>query len=207
MNYRICFAFIIMIALLFISMCGGCSNAKYDRGFLLETFSQAALIRGLPPICQSNKYQCGYACLASVALYYGVESEKLIADSISKPFISKSLTGQELINMAKTVGLIGFAYQGNLADLEKNIKKGRPVIALIKHPPRTGNWPSYEWAMETSEKSIIDPHWVVVIGLAGEEYLIQDPRKGRLRISAKEFLVEWEKMSCVSVLISARGKP
>ena len=56
-------------------MCGGCSNAQYDRGFELETYSQVTLIRGVPPICQSGKYQCGYACLASVAIYYGMEPQ------------------------------------------------------------------------------------------------------------------------------------
>jgi len=75
----------------------------------LETYSQVTLIRGVPPICQSEKYQCGYACLASVAIYYGVEPDKLIADPISDQFANKPLTGKELIKMAKALGLAGFA--------------------------------------------------------------------------------------------------
>jgi len=207
MNYKTGFLFVVIIASSFSVMCGGCSNAQYDRGLELETYSQATLIRGVPPICQSEKYECGYACVASVGLYYGVEADKLISDSISKQFANKSLTGKELVSMAKALGLTGFAYEGSVADLEKNLKKGRPMIVLMKHPPRTGHWPSYEWAEETAEKSIIDSHWVVVIGLTAEdEYLIHDPRRGRLRIPAKDFVVEWEKMSCVSVLITARSK-
>jgi len=208
MNCKTCFLFIVLIASSFVVMCGGCSNAQYDKGLELETYSQVTLILGVPPICQSEKYQCGYACLASVALYYGVEPDKLIANSISSEFAGKPLTGKELIKMAKGLGLAGFAYEGNAADLEKNLKKHRPMIVLMKHPPRTGSWPSYQWAHETAEKSIADSHWVVVIGLTAEdEYLIHDPRRGRLRIPAKEFLVEWEKMSCVSVLITAGAKP
>ena len=58
MNCKTCFLFIVLIASSFVVMCGGCSNAQYDKGLELETYSQATLIRGVPPICQSEKYEC-----------------------------------------------------------------------------------------------------------------------------------------------------
>ena len=88
----------------------------------------------------------------------------------------------------------------------KNLKKGRPIIVLLNDPPRTGVWPSFEWAHDTADSMATVPHWVVVSGLSPDgEFVIQDPRKGRLRISAKALMSEWEKQSRVSVLVGVRS--
>ncbi len=187
-------------ALLLIA--AGCSNARYDTGFTLETYSQAVSIPGLPLIAQSENYQCGYACVASVAIYCGVASDKLIAEDVSDRFGGMALSGREMIELAKTLGLTAYVYQGDHEDIAKNLRKGRPLVALLDHPPRTADWPTYEWAYETAEWSLVMPHWVVVIGMTPEgNYLIHDPRKGRLQMSREEFTNEWQKSSRLSVLI------
>ena len=110
--------------------------------------------------------------------------------------------------MARELGLIGFAYEGSLDDLAMNLKKSRPVIVLLDDPPRTAYWPSFEWAEETANTLVAIPHWVIVIGLTPEEeFIIHDPRKGRLLMSAKAFEKIWKKQSRVSVLVSVRANP
>jgi len=188
-----------------VGMCGGCANAKYDRGYELDSFLDVVQVRGMPPIAQSKKYQCGYACLASVALYYDVNPVKLTETSIVKKFSGRPLSAKELLEMAKQFGLIGYAYKGSLDDLTKNLKKGRPVIILLGDPPRTADWPSFEWAQDTGGSMVAVPHWVVVTGLMPDgKFVLQDPRKGRLVITTKALMAEWKKKSSVSVLIGVR---
>lgn len=190
----------------FLVAYSGCANAKYDRGIEIESYEKAVSIYGVPPITQTKNYQCGYACMASVALYHKIGIEKLTDGPIFKTFAHKPLSAKELVQMANMLGLEGFAYKGNLDDLLKNLKKRRPVIVLMDRPPRVGVYPSFEWAGDTAS-AFSTPHWVVVTGIIPNEKLIlHDPRKGRLVMSVQAFTQEWEKPSQISVLVGVRSR-
>jgi ABC-type bacteriocin/lantibiotic exporter with double-glycine peptidase domain len=200
------FARALAIVMIVMSMCAGCANARYDRGSSIESLADTVQVYGVPPVAQSSKYQCGYVCLASVALYYNTNTSKLVEGVLPEKFSGRPLSAKELLEMSKELGLIGFAYEGSLEDLTTNLKKGRPVIVLLNDPPRTAHWPSFEWAKETVNTLLAIPHWVVVIGLTPKgEFVLHDPRKGRLLMSTKTFEQVWKKQSRVSVLISVRA--
>ena len=200
------FAKALAIAMVVMSMCAGCANARYDRGSSIESLADTVQVYGVPPVAQSSKYQCGYVCLASVALYYNTSASKLVEGVLPEKFSGRPLSAKTLLEMAKELGLVSFAYEGSLDDLIINLKKARPVIVLLDDPPRTAHWPSFEWAEETVNTLLAIPHWVVVIGLTPKgEFIIHDPRKGRLLMSANAFEKVWKKQSRVSVLISVRA--
>ena len=190
----------------FLATYSGCANAKYDSGIDIKSYREAVSIYCVPPITQSKDYQCGYACMASVALYHKTNIGKLTGGPIFETFARRPTTAKELVRMARMLGLEGFAYKGSLDDLLKNLKKRRPVIVLIDRPPRVGVYPSFEWAGDTAS-AFSTPHWVVVTGIIPNEKLIlHDPRKGRLVMSVKAFTQEWGKQSQISVLVGVRSK-
>lgn len=191
--------------LLLLATCCGCANARYDTGTNLDLYSNAVQVYAIPAIAQTDKYQCGYACVASVALYYQIPSVKLTSGAIAEKHIGRALSAEDLIGMAKGLGLVGFAYEGDVADLLKNLRKGRPLIVLLSHPPRVAHYPSFAWAEETAETPLAIPHWVVVTGVSPNgDIILNDPRRGRLRMSSETFMKEWNEKARVTVLFGTK---
>ena len=197
-----------LVAFFVMALCmsAGCANAKYDRGVAIESCAGLLQVHGMPLVAQSRQFLCGYACIASVALYYEVTPHELAKGPVQEEFAGRALTAKDLVAMAQGLGLLGFAYEGSMADLSKNLKKGRPIIVLLDKPPRTAKWPSLEWAKDVAEFAMVASHWVVVLGLTEQgELVLHDPRKGRLRMSSTSFEQAWKKRSRVCVLVGIRG--
>ncbi|MCG3178824.1 MAG: hypothetical protein BIFFINMI_01154 [Phycisphaerae bacterium] len=185
----------------------GCPNARPSPLVDVRELPCTSLVLGVPPIRQSKEFQCGYACFASVAMYYGVDPTRLAQGEIPEKFGKRMLTANDLTAMAGEVGLVGFAYPGNLEDLKKNLDRGRPVMVLLSGPPRTGKWPTFQWANETAWAPLSPAHWVTVIGFSNKtaEVFIHDPRQGRLAMSRGDFQRACKKHKWTSVLIGVRA--
>jgi ABC-type bacteriocin/lantibiotic exporter with double-glycine peptidase domain len=205
MNKHIATILILLIG--FAALLGGCANARYSAGIDLACYGDTILISNISHVAQSKEYPCGYASLASVALYYQISSEQLTGDSFKKAFGKRGLSARDLKAFGQALGLVAFAYKGDIENLKGNLRKKRPVLVLLGESPRIANWPSYTWAKETAGRSIGGPHWVVVIGIntRTDEIIIQDPLRGCLVMSSGAFLKSWEKKSCVAVLLGIRG--
>ncbi|MCP4379779.1 MAG: hypothetical protein GY794_26885 [bacterium] len=203
----------IVIILILLSgvtaLLGGCANARHFTGTDLACYGDTILISGISPVAQSQECQCGYAALASVALYYQISPEQLTGDSFKKAFGERGLSAKDLKAFAQALGLIGFGYKGDIENLKGNLRKKRPVLVLLGESPRIANWPSYAWAEETAARPVGGPHWVVVVGINTRtgEIIIQDPLRGRLVMSSDAFLKSWEKKSCVAVVMGIRAPP
>ncbi|MGE5609891.1 MAG: papain-like cysteine protease family protein [Bacillota bacterium] len=180
---------------------GGCANAKHYRGLELVADQQGTVVT-VPGVAQTENNDCGYAALASVALYHHVPAEKLAAGTIPESFKGPRLSADDLIKMASLLDLMAFGYQGDVEDLRKNIAKGRPVLVLLDHPPRLGNYPGLEWYTDVAAMPFSIPHWMVVAGFAGHgDVVLHDPRNGMVCMSERDFVELWKKRSRVAVLV------
>ena len=180
-----------------ILVASGCSNARRYGGLALSSYNQGELIP-LPGITQSSQWQCGYASMASVALYYGVKVDRLLADDLVALYSGKALSGRDLVRMAKMMNLDAFGYAGDLDDLQVNIGKGRPVITLLEGPPRLPGSLAVSFANHG--------HWVVVIGTTDQSQIVLfDPNLGNIVMDEEQFLDAWNQEQRFCVLVGRPG--
>ena len=120
-------------------------------------------------VLQRGFSDCGPACLASVAAYYGLFVS--LAEIQKNTVVNKNgTTINELILSAKKLGFIAKGAKGNIESL-KLISK--PFIALLK-----------------LRNSVF--HFVSIIDLNDSELLIMDPALGKTKpIKYSEFLADW----------------
>lgn len=197
---------LVVIACAIGSFLCGCANAKFYRGADLSSAAKPTIIRGVPTVAQTDKYSCGHACLASVAIYYDVPFEMVEERILLGAEQERALSAGELVRAAESLGLVAFAYEGTFDDLQDNLQKNRPILALINAPPKVANYPAFEWFVETGAGSSALPHWVVVVGLGPDaEVIIHDPNKGLLEISKDSFDKQWSKQSRMAVLVGQRS--
>ena len=160
-------------------------------------------VSGLPPLRQNKQYTCGAACVAAVAAHWGVTLDEFKAKCPAAP---KDSTGQDLQALAESVGLQAFVFQGSMADLQDNLRQGRPMIVMITQPPdpalrQLGLWGRL--ALSLSEHVSHPAHWVVVIGLTGDQsVIVHDPATGLLQIKAPAFQKWWSQRNNLCVLIA-----
>ena len=196
---------LVVIACAIGSFLCGCANAKFYRGADLSSAAKPTIIRGVPTVAQTDKYSCGHACLASVAIYYDVPFEMVEERILLGAEQERALSAGELVRAAESLGLVAFAYEGTFDDLQDNLQKNRPILALINAPPKVANYPAFEWAAETGAGLAAQPHWVVVVGLGpNAEVIIHDPNKGLLAMSKETFDKQWHKQSRMAVLAGKR---
>ena len=191
-----------MAAAGFAFLCG-CTSVSAFRGIPIA--GGGLYINGLPPVRQDKGYACGPACLAAVAAYWGVGLEEFRAKCAAAP---QDATGPDLRSMAEALGLQALVFQGSLDDLRENLRSGRPVIVMIPQPPN----PEFRRAgligavaLAVSEQVPHPPHWVVVLGLTGDQQvIIHDPASGPLQIRAEVFAEWWSRMDHLCVLVTAK---
>ena len=181
----------------------GCTSVGSFRGISLT--GDSLYISGLPPIRQDKVYTCGPACVAAVASYWGVGLEKFRAACVAPP---QDTTGPDLKALAESLGLRALVFQGSFDDLQENLRQGRPMIVMIPQPPNPGLRQTGligALALMVSEHVMHPPHWVVVIGVAGDQQVIvHDPAVGPLQIKAEVFQEWWRRMNNLCVLIVSR---
>jgi ABC-type bacteriocin/lantibiotic exporter with double-glycine peptidase domain len=186
-------------------LAAGCANSKHYAGLRMSDGDQAALV-SVPVVAQQGKNDCGYAALASVALYHGVDPALLAEGKVPQTFQGERLSAEDLKQMAGMLDLAAWGYPGNLEDLKKNVGRGRPMLVLLAKPPTVGTYPGLEWWADRASSMFVIPHWVVVVGFTGKgDPVVHDPRKGLLAMSQKAFVECWQRRSNLSVLVSTRS--
>ena len=181
----------------------GCTSVGSFRGISLT--GDSLYISGLPPIRQDKAYTCGPACVAAVAAYWGVGFAEFKAKCATAP---QDTTGPDLRTMAESLGLRALVFQGSFADLQDNLRQGRPVIVMIPQPPDPALRQAGligALALAVSEHVSHPSHWVVVIGMTGDQQVIvHDPAAGPLQIKSDVFQEWWRRMNNLCVLIVPR---
>ena len=121
---------------------------------------------------QHYKYDCGAACLASVAAFYGKKSS-LAQIRILCGCTPQGISMQGIIDGANKLGFTAKGYKSESKDLQQLIGLAAPIIAHIKD--NTGYY-----------------HFVTVYNIDEKTLQIMDPSEGkRKKCLHKEFTESW----------------
>ncbi|MDV3349489.1 peptidase domain-containing ABC transporter [Leptothoe sp. LEGE 181152] len=120
--------------------------------------------QGFPFIEQQSTADCGVACLAMVAQYWG----KQISLNVLRELAGTSREGTSLKGLVRAAEKVGFETRPVRASLDRLHEKQHPFVA--------------HWQGD---------HYVVVYRIQSKRILIADPAKGRKWIQQKEFLEGW----------------
>lgn len=144
-----------------------------NRIFVMLTALLVASVSLSVPFVPQVKGTCGAASLAMVLDYWGRPTpHDTIASALLRPDL-QGITGSELAEFARWLGMTAVAYRGDRWQLRDYLKKGRPLIVAWKQ--KRGRF-----------------HNVVVTGFDGETILVNDPDEGASRrVSGKTFEKRW----------------
>lgn len=175
----------------FAWLTAGCSTPRQFKGVTVG--DPIVLISAVPPLLQTKKVSCGPTCLIAVAAYWGKDYSPLMQEQLSDDF-----SADELANLGKSIGLRVFEYKGSMPDLEANLSKGRPIIAMIPQPKFQGGPVTFTFdGVPLSEMLMLfEPrrsHWIVVVGCTKNpaRIIVQDPALGRIALPRWEFEQWW----------------
>ena len=115
--------------------------------------------RRVPVILQSEAPECGIACLAMVASYYG----HLTDLSAMRMRLSPSLKGVTLKHVSQVAEAMGLAARGVQVPLESLAKLQLPAVL--------------HWDMN---------HFVVLVGVKGKNIFVHDPGRGKRKLTLAE---------------------
>jgi len=120
-----------------------------------------------PLIRQYSEEDCGAACVASVAKFYG----RTLALNRIREVIGTGQLGTTLLGLRRGTENLGFNTRSGRAssDFLKHIKE-MPLPAII-------HWKGY--------------HWVVLYGQKGRQYVVADPAVGIRQINKNELKEGW----------------
>jgi ABC-type bacteriocin/lantibiotic exporter with double-glycine peptidase domain len=163
-------------------------------------------VSGVTPIREDSVYSCGPACVAAVATHWGVAPERFKAVETQSP---AETTGAELRDLAVRLGLQAFSYEGSMDDLRENLSSGRPLIAMISLPlPPKADMVTNELLAVWNEVGPTPAHWVVVVGMVGDKWVIvDDPASGPLVLRTEWFQKAWAREGKMTVLVAAPAAP
>lgn len=138
----------------------------------METFAQHLFLEGKTKIRQHYKYDCGAACLASVAAYYGVRLS-LAHTRLLCGCTPDGISLQGILDAASSLGFEANCYKSKEKEIHSLGEFTLPAIAHIKDP--------YGYL-----------HYVVIYGISRKHVKIMDPAEGDMKkIAAEEFCNMW----------------
>ena len=124
-------------------------------------------------VIQQSEEDCGAACLASVAKYYG----RIFTISRLREAVGTGQQGTTLLGLKQGAETIGFnARSVRAAPIILEQLDGAPLPAII-------HW--------------YGNHWIVLYGKQGKKYAIADPAVGIRYISKEELIEGWTDLVCL----------
>lgn len=120
-----------------------------------------------PHVLQHSEEDCGAACLASIAKYYG----RNFSLNHTRAAVGTGQQGTTLLGLRRGAEALGFN--------AKSVKASKEVIDRISEVPLPAiiHWQGV--------------HWVVLYGKRGANYVIADPAFGIRYLSRKELTENW----------------
>ena len=153
-------------------------------------------VDGVPPVRQIAREDCGAAALAMVLGYWGLPVTRADISAAAQPPASepeRGIKAAALRDFARRRGLEAFLIQGELADLDRELGRHRPVLVGV---------------MKRTSRRVY-PHYEVVIGISrGQQRILTlDPAHG-LRINSREgFAAEWTAAGRLTLIVFPRAAP
>ena len=137
------------------------------------------IIKDVPFYPQQGKYDCGPAALASLLGHRGVDVPLgQIRAAVYTPGLQGSLL-PDLENYARSLGYGTRSGRGDLSLLKKAIDAEIPVLI----PLEMGRW------------ALTRPHYVVVFGYVGSDFVVHAGKQGRMTIVAADLDRRWQKLN------------
>lgn len=134
-------------------------------------------VEGVPFVEQSGREDCGPAALAMILAYWRIAATHDEIAAACPPEPGVGTKAGTMRDFARERGLKVFLIHGEIADLERELKLGRPVLVGLSQPYSDQTY----------------THYAVVVGLdaAAERIFLIDPARGWQENSIDGFLDEW----------------
>ena len=147
-------------------------------------------LRGVPFAPQVEEADCGAAAIAMVMAYWTGGEPARIAAAL-RPAPERGIAAGRLRDLARTRGLAAFIVSGQLADLERELAAGRPIVVGLVKPH--------------GKKKVLT-HYEVVVGLhRGKKLIVTlDPAAGWRQNGIEAFLREWAPSKRLALVVSAK---
>ena len=167
------------LALLALALASGCyrgaahsttaAQLTKDRGWVA--------LAGVPEVAQRGEHDCGAAAASMLLGYWGMPTAQAAVRAASGVPDEQALTAGFLKTYLRGRGLQVFLIQGTLADLERELTAGRPVLVGVLKP--------------YSSKTLA--HYLVVVGFnrGTQEVAVIDPADGWRDYTVAGFNQEW----------------
>ena len=141
-----------------------------------------------PVVLQGKPMDCGLAALAMVAGAWGHEWTLAELQAVAPPG-DKGVKLGKLRDVARSRGLDAYAIKGTHADLERELRKGRPVLLGLLLP---------------FEQRRAQAHYEVVVAIHPRDgsVITRDPATGRLMRRTKQVLdQEWKPSGYATLVV------
>jgi ABC-type bacteriocin/lantibiotic exporter with double-glycine peptidase domain len=147
-------------------------------------------VRNVPVVRQESETDCGAAAIAMVVTYWTTEpTARLLAEL--RPVRRPGLAAGRLRDFARRRDLTAYLVSGQIADLERELAAGRPVLVGLVKPQRKGALTHYE----------------VVVGFHRQKGIVVtlDPARGWRQNQLRGFLAEWKPAANLALVVVGRG--
>ncbi len=168
----------------------GCSYLGTAEGFDpadLDRESGWIAVKQVPLLLQEAEEDCGAAALAMALRHWQVPISLEEVVRACPPEPGRGIKAGVLRDYAHSKGLRAFLFHGRLADFERELSQGRPVIVGLVKPYVNGGL----------------THFEVVVGIHPEKEMVVtlDPARGWARNDYSGFLAEWDPASHLTLAI------
>lgn len=144
-------------------------------------------VSGVPAIEQEGEKDCGAAALAAVLGYWGAQSTSdEVAGAVQRSPREGAAAG-ELTAFARSRGFDAYVFHGEMADIEKELGEGRPVIVGVAKPYGDRWLKHYEVVTGLHPRS----RWVLTF----------DPARGWRKNALPGFLTEWDPAGRIMIVV------
>jgi ABC-type bacteriocin/lantibiotic exporter with double-glycine peptidase domain len=177
---------------LLVALAAGCSSyAGSARDFSPERLAREpgwVAVRAVPLERQQEEEDCGAAAVAMVVSYWTGQPPGAIAARL-RPAPRGGLTAGRLRQAVRARGLAAYLIQGTMADLERELAAGRPVLVGMVKPQR---------------KHRVLTHYEVVVAVHAARRLVVtlDPAEGWRENDRDGFMAEWSASHNVTLVAS-----
>ncbi len=147
-------------------------------------------VRDVPVVRQQSEIDCGAAAIAMLVTYWTTEPSAGVLAEL-RPVRPPGLEAGRLRDVARRRDLAAYLVSGQVADLERELAAGRPVLVGLVKPQRKGALTHYE----------------VVVGFHRQKRLVVtlDPAEGWRQNDLSAFLAEWKPASNLALVVVGRG--
>jgi hypothetical protein len=143
-------------------------------------------VRNVPLTRQLSQVDCGAAAIAMVVSFWTTAPSAQLAETL-RPVHPPGLEAGRLRDFARRHRLRAFLVSGTVADLERELEAGRPIVVGLYKPQRKGSVTHYE----------------VVVGFNRQTGTVVtlDPAAGWRQNNLPNFLEEWKHSSNLALVV------